>query len=63
LLRGKPAVTGDNILEVFRQIEQIDAAKYAAELPEPFAGIVRESLARLPAERKITMAQIAERLA
>jgi eukaryotic-like serine/threonine-protein kinase len=63
LLRGKPAVTGNNILEVFRQIEQFDSAKCAAELPEPFAGILSESLARRPEERRITMAQIAERLA
>ncbi|HEX4412182.1 MAG TPA: redoxin domain-containing protein [Lacipirellulaceae bacterium] len=31
--------------------------------PEPFAGILCESLARQPTERHITMAQIAERLA
>jgi serine/threonine-protein kinase len=63
LLMGKPAVTGNNILEVFTRIEQFDAAKCVAGLPEPFAGILCESLARLPAERHITMAQIAERLA
>jgi alkyl hydroperoxide reductase subunit AhpC len=63
LLTGKPAVTGNNILEVFRQIEQFDAAKCVAGLPEPFAGILCESLARKPAERPITMAQIAERFA
>ena len=63
LLTGKPAVTGNNILEVFKRIEQFDAAKCVAGLPEPFAGILCESLARQPTERHITMAQIAERLA
>ena len=63
LLTGKPAVTGNNILEVFTRIEQFDAAKCVAGLPEPFAGILCESLARQPTERHITMAQIAERLA
>jgi hypothetical protein len=50
-------------LEVFRQIEHFDAASRAAELPEPFAGILKAALAPRPAERTITMAQIAERLA
>ena len=63
LLTGKPAVTGNNILEVFTRIEQFDAAKCVAGLPEPFAGILCESLVRQPTERHITMAQIAERLA
>jgi serine/threonine-protein kinase len=63
LLTGKPAVTGRNIVEVFARIEQFDAAKCVAGLSEPFAGILYESLARQPAERHITMAQIAERLA
>jgi eukaryotic-like serine/threonine-protein kinase len=63
LLMGKPAVTGNNILDVFKSIEQFDAASCVAGLPEPFAGILDKSLARQPAERHITMAQIAERLA
>jgi eukaryotic-like serine/threonine-protein kinase len=40
LLTGKSAITGNNILEVFMQIEQFDGAKSAAGLPEPFAGIL-----------------------
>jgi alkyl hydroperoxide reductase subunit AhpC len=63
LLTGKPAVTGNTILELFTQIEQFDAAKYVAGLSEPFAGILYESLARQPSARNITTAQIAERLA
>ena len=63
LITGKPAITGNNILEVFRQIEQFDADKCVAGLPEPFVGILRESLVRQSRDRHITMAQIAERLA
>jgi alkyl hydroperoxide reductase subunit AhpC len=63
MLTGRPAVTGNSILEVFRQIEQFDAAKCLAGLSEPFVGILRESLARLPTDRHIAMAEIAERLA
>jgi serine/threonine protein kinase/peroxiredoxin len=63
MLTGKPAISGHTILEVFKQIEQFDAARCAAEVPEPFAGILRESLVRRPLDRHITMAQIAERLA
>ena len=62
LITGKPVITGNNILEVFRQIEQFDADKCVAGLPEPFVGILRESLVRQSRDRHITMAQIAERL-
>jgi hypothetical protein len=48
---------------VFTRIEQFDAAKCVAGLPEPFAGILVAALACQPTERHITMAQIAERLA
>src|SRR5262249_48391632 len=63
MLTGKPAVAGNSIIEVFRQIEQFDGDRCAAGLPEPFAGIVRESLVRNPSLRHVTMAQIMERLA
>jgi alkyl hydroperoxide reductase subunit AhpC len=63
MLTGKPAVSGGNIMEVFRQIEQFDGDKCAAGIPEPFAGIVRESLVRQLTLRHVTMAQIVERLA
>jgi serine/threonine protein kinase/peroxiredoxin len=63
MLTGKPAVSGNSIIEVLRRIEQFDAPEHIAELPEPFAGILREALVRQRVERRITMAEIAERLA
>jgi serine/threonine-protein kinase len=63
MLTGKPAISGSSILEAFRQIEQFDGDKCAAGIPEPFAGILRESLVRHPTLRHVTMAQIVERLA
>lgn len=63
MLTGKPAVSGTTIMDVFRQIEQFDAVELVAGLPEPFLGILRESLVRQRMDRQITMAQIADRLA
>lgn len=63
MMTGRPAVSGSNILDVLRRIEWLDASPYAAQVPEPFAGILRESLMREPSARHITMAQIAARLA
>jgi serine/threonine protein kinase len=63
MLTGRPAITGNSLLEVLLRIEQFDATKYVAEVPAPFASILREALARDAGERRITMAQIAERLA
>jgi alkyl hydroperoxide reductase subunit AhpC len=63
MLTGRPAVSGNNILEAFLAIGQFDSANFVASLPEPFAGILREALVRQPTDRHITMAQIVERLA
>ncbi len=63
MLTGRPAVSGNSIVEVLMRIEQFDADTCVAGLPEPFAGIFRESLVRQPTDRHVTMAQIAERLA
>ena len=38
LLIGKPAVTGNNILDVFKSIEQFDAAKCVAGFPNHLQG-------------------------
>jgi serine/threonine-protein kinase len=51
-----------NLLDVLRQIDQEKTERYAAETPEPFAGILRQALAFDPGERRISMAEIAERL-
>jgi serine/threonine protein kinase len=63
MLTGRPAVSGNSILELLMRIEQFDAERYIAGLPEPFVGILCESLVSQPQDRHVTMAQIAERLA
>ncbi len=62
MLTGHPAVSGRNLLDLLRRIEQFDAARLAAEVAEPFAGVLRESLMFQASEREITMEQIADRL-
>lgn len=62
MLTGQPAITGNNIIEVLNRSEQFEPADYASRVPEPFAGVLRESLVRNPFDRRITMSEIAERL-
>jgi serine/threonine-protein kinase len=63
MVASRRARAGHDILEVLRNIDREDPAHYAAAAAEPFAGILRLALATDPAERRISMAQIAERLA
>jgi serine/threonine-protein kinase len=63
MVTGRHARAEGSILEVLHRIDQEDPSHYAALAPEPFAGILRLALAADPAQRRITMAQIAERLA
>lgn len=63
MLSGQPAMSGDNILEILRRIEQFDASPYVAELPDPFADIARQALNTNALERRISMADVAEALA
>jgi alkyl hydroperoxide reductase subunit AhpC/predicted Ser/Thr protein kinase len=62
LLSGQKAIRGENLLEVLRQIDTIDAEKYAAGQPEPFATILRRTLVPDVRKREITMREIAELL-
>jgi serine/threonine protein kinase len=62
MLTGRPALSGSTIWDVLRTIEQWDPSRFVAEVPEPFAGLLHQSLAREPRDRAITMAQIAEQL-
>ena len=62
MLTGRPAISGNNIVEAFMAIGQFQSANLVEGLPEPFAGILREALEREPTHRHITMAQIVERL-
>jgi serine/threonine protein kinase len=63
MVTGRHARAEGSIREVLRRIDREDPSHYAALAPEPFAGILRLALAADPAQRRITMAQIAERLA
>jgi serine/threonine protein kinase/peroxiredoxin len=63
MVTGRHARTEDNLLDLLRGIAEEDPARYAAEVPEPFAAILRLALAADPAQRRITMEEIAQRLA
>jgi alkyl hydroperoxide reductase subunit AhpC len=62
MLAGKKAFTGQNVLQVLHQIRDVDPERYAAEVPEPFATILRCCLVRDARERGITMEMIAQML-
>ncbi len=60
---GRQAFSGDNLLQIFHQIREVDPERYAADLPEPFAKVVRSALVPDRRERTLTMAAIAEAFA
>jgi alkyl hydroperoxide reductase subunit AhpC len=62
MLTGARAFTGQNILQVLHEIGNADSARYAAEVPEPFSGILRQSLVSDAHDRRLTMERIAEML-
>jgi hypothetical protein len=59
---GQKAISGGNLLSVLRQIDTLDAARYAEAVPEPFSEILRRSLVTDPKRRDISMAEISELL-
>jgi serine/threonine protein kinase/peroxiredoxin len=63
MLTGRRARHHGSVLEVLRKIDHEDLTPIAAETPEPFAAILGRALATAPANRHITMAQIADRFA
>jgi eukaryotic-like serine/threonine-protein kinase len=62
MLTGKKAIRGGSLLSVLRQIDTLDAARYAEGMPEPFVTILRRSLVTNPQKRDITMSDIVELL-
>jgi eukaryotic-like serine/threonine-protein kinase len=62
MLTGEKAIRGDNLLDVLRQIDTLDAEKYSAGQPEPFATILRRALVPDVRKRDITMSAVAEML-
>ena len=63
MVTGRRARAEGNLLQLLRRIDQEDPAQYAGQAAEPFASILRQALALDPAQRRISMAQIAERFA
>jgi serine/threonine-protein kinase len=62
MLTGRKAFAGENVLQVLNDISNVDPARYAAEVPDPFAKIVHESLTREAGDRLLTMEEIADLL-
>ncbi len=62
MLTGKKAFTGDNILQALDQIRNVQPDRYAAEVPAPFADILRRTFVRDVHERTLTMDCIAQTL-
>jgi serine/threonine protein kinase len=60
---GRRARVEGNMLEMLRAIDREDLANQLAEMPGSLGGVLRLALAVAPWERRITMTQIAERLA
>jgi serine/threonine protein kinase len=60
MVTGRRARAEGNILVMLRQIEREDWAQHTAQVPERFAAILRQALLIDPAERQISMAQIAD---
>jgi serine/threonine protein kinase len=63
LVTGRRARAEGNLLELLHRIDREDLTHHLDGTPEPFADVLRMALAATPAERRITMAQIAARLA
>ncbi len=62
MVSGRKAVTTGNLLDVLRQIDTLDAARFAEGMPEPLATILRRALVGDPRQRDITMSDIVELL-
>jgi hypothetical protein len=57
---GAQAFAGQDVLELFQEIRNVQPDRYAAGVPEPFAGILRGALTREAEERVMTMESIVE---
>jgi serine/threonine protein kinase len=62
LVTGRRARGEGNLLELLRRIDREDLTRHLDQAAVPFADVLRRSLAADPAERRITMAQVAARL-
>jgi serine/threonine protein kinase len=63
MITGRRARTEGNILQMLRQIDREDLSQSASHAPGPIAAILRQALSADPAQRQISMAEIADKLA
>lgn len=61
MLTGQRGITGKNLLETLRHIEEFDAAAHVAQLPAEVSGILLRALSREP-EMRPTMRELADDL-
>jgi hypothetical protein len=59
MLIGAQAFAGQDVLELFQEIRNVQPDRCAAEVPEPFAGILRGALTR-EAEERVMMERMVE---
>jgi alkyl hydroperoxide reductase subunit AhpC/tRNA A-37 threonylcarbamoyl transferase component Bud32 len=62
MLTGRQAFVGEDVPHVFQEIRGVQPDRYAAEVPEPFAGILRGALTQEAGARVMTMERIVELL-
>jgi alkyl hydroperoxide reductase subunit AhpC len=62
MVTGRRARANGSIVQLLHRIDHEDPEQYAGQSAEPFASILRQALATDPAQRRISMAQIADRL-
>jgi eukaryotic-like serine/threonine-protein kinase len=62
LLTGRRARVGGDLREFFQQMVREDLTRDLEGVPDPFAALLRTTLAPEPAQRRLTMKEIAERL-
>jgi alkyl hydroperoxide reductase subunit AhpC len=60
MLTGRPAFTGENVLQILDQIRNVDPDRYVTEVPQPFSDILRRAFVREARDRVTTMERIAE---
>ena len=59
MLSGERAITGSNVLEALRHIEEFDPSSFIAKMPSPLQAALGKTLARSPDERP-TMSELAD---
>lgn len=62
LCTGRRVLQAGHLLELLRQIEEIDPAAVSSRLPEPFRAIVFQALQPAASQRTLTMRAIADQL-